>query len=118
LTLLATQGIAILQGALLAFVYALGLGTPLIIISSFFSKLGTGSKFWQLIKGRAYFVTIAGREFMLHTTSMASGTLLILMGILLASGNLATISEWTRQTSLAQFTLTMEQWLNNLIARP
>jgi hypothetical protein len=64
------------------------------------------------------FVTIAGREFMLHTTSMASGTLLILMGILLASGNLATISEWTRQTSLAQFTLSMEQWLNNLITRP
>jgi hypothetical protein len=40
------------------------------------------------------------------------------MGLLLASGNLTTISEWTRQTSLAQFTLTMEQWLNNLIARP
>ena len=33
LTLLATQGIAIAQGALLAFVYALGLGTPLIVIS-------------------------------------------------------------------------------------
>jgi len=91
---------------------------PPFIISSFFSKLGTGSKFWQLIKGRAYFVTIAGREIMLHTTSMASGALLIVMGILLASGNLTTLSEWTRQTSLAQFTLEMEQWLSNLIARP
>lgn len=89
LTLLATQGIAIAQGALLAFVYALGLGTPLILISSFFGRLGNGSRFWQLIKGRSFTFIIDGKELYLHTTSMASGALLIVMGILLASGNLA-----------------------------
>ena len=113
LTLLATQGIAIAQGALLAFVYALGLGTPLIVISSFFGRL-----FWQLIKGRSFAFTLAGKELHLHTTSMASGALLIVMGILLASGNLATISSWTQQTPLAQFVLSMEDWLNTLVRRP
>jgi hypothetical protein len=54
LTMLATQGIAVAQGALLAFVYALGLGTPLIVISTFFNRLGSGSRFWQIIKGKAY----------------------------------------------------------------
>lgn len=116
LTLLATQGIAVLQGALLAFVYALGLGTPLILISTFFSRLGTGSRFWSFIKGRAVSLQVAGREVHLHTTSMASGVLLILMGILLASGNLAAISEWTQQTGMAQLTLSLEQWLNSLIS--
>jgi cytochrome c-type biogenesis protein len=58
--------------------------------------LGNGSRFWQVIKGKAYFVTIGGRELMLHTTSMASGVLLVLMGLLLATGNLATIGEWSR----------------------
>ncbi|MFZ9857078.1 MAG: cytochrome c biogenesis CcdA family protein [Roseiflexaceae bacterium] len=116
LTMLATQGVAVAQGALLAFVYALGLGSPLIIVSTFFSRLGNGSRFWQFIKGRAFEVTIGGKEIMLHTTSMMSGTLLILMGILLASGNLSAISEWTQQTSLAQLTLSLEIWLSDLIS--
>ncbi len=117
LTMLATQGIAVAQGALLAFVYALGLGTPLIVISSFFGRLGTGSKFWQLIKGKAFFVTIAGRELMLHTTSMASGLLLVVMGILLATGNLATLGEWTRQSSLSEYSLHFESWLQSLLTQ-
>ena len=116
LTMLATQGIAVAQGALLAFVYALGLGTPLIIISTYFSRLGNGSKFWQVIKGKAYFVTIGGRELMLHTTSMASGVLLVLMGVLLATGNLATIGEWSRQSALSEYSLQFESWLQSLIA--
>jgi cytochrome c-type biogenesis protein len=115
LTMLATQGIAVAQGALLAFVYALGLGTPLIIISTYFSRLGNGSKFWQVIKGKAYFVTISGRELMLHTTSMASGILLVLMGLLLATGNLATIGEWSRQSVLSDYSLQFESWLQSLI---
>ena len=116
LTMLATQGIAVAQGALLAFVYALGLGTPLIIISTYFSRLGNGSKFWQVIKGKAYFVTIGGRELMLHTTSMASGVLLVLMGVLLATGNLATIGEWSRQSALSEYSLQFESWLQSLIS--
>jgi cytochrome c-type biogenesis protein len=116
LTLLATQGVAVAQGALLAFVYALGLGSPLILVSTFFSRLGNGSRFWQFIKGRAFIVNIGGKEILLHTTSMMSGTLLILMGILLASGNLTAISEWTQQTSLAQLTLSLEIWLSDLIS--
>jgi cytochrome c-type biogenesis protein len=116
LTLLATQGVAVAQGALLAFVYALGLGSPLILVSTFFSRLGNGSRFWQFIKGRAFVVNIGGKEVLLHTTSMMSGTLLILMGILLASGNLTAISEWTQQTSLAQLTLSLEIWLSDLIS--
>jgi cytochrome c-type biogenesis protein len=116
LTMLATQGIAVAQGALLAFVYALGLGTPLIIISTYFSRLGNGSKFWQVIKGKAYFVTIGGRELMLHTTSMASGVLLVLMGVLLATGNLATIGEWSRQSALSEYSLQFEGWLQSLIS--
>lgn len=36
LTLLATQGAGMLQGAFLSFVYVLGLGLPLILVSTFF----------------------------------------------------------------------------------
>jgi len=115
LTMLATQGIAVAQGALLAFVYALGLGTPLIVISTFFNRLGSGSRFWQIIKGKAYFVTVAGKEVMLHTTSMASGALLVAMGVLLATGNLASLGEWMRQSSLSDYSLQFESWLQSLV---
>ena len=52
--LLATQGSGIIQGALLSFVYALGLGLPLIIVSAFFSRLGNGSRFWRFIRGKGF----------------------------------------------------------------
>ena len=40
LTMLATQGLAVLQGAVLAFIYALELGTPLILIAAFSAGSG------------------------------------------------------------------------------
>jgi cytochrome c-type biogenesis protein len=114
LTLLATQGIAIIQGAVLAFIYALGLGTPLILVATFFSRLGKGSRFWTLMRGRGFTVNLAGTELHLHTTSVASGLLLITMGVLLATGQLTALSEWSQRTSLAQLAFELEQWVQEL----
>jgi cytochrome c-type biogenesis protein len=112
LTLLATQGVAIAQGAVLAFIYALGLGTPLIVVASLFSRLGTGSRFWRVMRGRGVAVNLLGRTLHLHTTSILSGLLLIAMGALLATGQLSRLSEWTQQTPLAQWVLQIEQAIN------
>jgi cytochrome c-type biogenesis protein len=109
LTLLATQGIAIAQGAVLAFVYALGLGSPLILVATFFSRLGRGSRFWQVMRGRGVELRVGGATLHLHTTSVASGLLLIAMGLLLATGQLSTLSQWTQSTPLAQWVLGIEQ---------
>jgi cytochrome c-type biogenesis protein len=92
LTLLATQGMGVLQGTFLAFIYALGLGLPLILVATFFSRLGTGTRFWQFLRGRGWVVRLFGRELYLHSTSVISGVLMILMGILLLSGNLTAIT--------------------------
>lgn len=88
LTLLATQGMGILQGTFLAFIYALGLGLPLILVATFFSRLGTGTRFWKFLRGRAWTVRLFGQEIFLHSTSVISGALLIIMGVMLLSGNL------------------------------
>lgn len=93
MTLLATQGMGILQGTFLAFIYALGLGLPLILIATFFSRLGTGTPFWQFLRGRGWTVNIFGRDFYLHSTSLISGILLILMGALLLSGRMTVITQ-------------------------
>lgn len=93
MTLLATQGMGILQGTFLAFIYALGLGLPLIVVASFFSRLGTGTRFWKFLRGRGWTVHIFGYDLFLHSTSVISGLLLIVMGGLLLSGSMTLITQ-------------------------
>ena len=114
LTLLASQGVAIVQGAVLAFIYAMGLGLPLIIMATFFSRLGQGSPFWKFMRGRSFEVSLGSRTLHLHSTSMLSGVMLILMGLLLATGQLARITEMASFTPFAQWLLEIEHWLTSL----
>ncbi len=115
LTLLAaTSGVAIIQGAVLAFIYALGLGTPLILLSTFFNRLGNGSKFWQMIRGKGFEVKLFGQSLFLHSTSLISGLLMVLMGVLLASGQLEALSRLSNSTSLAQWWVELESWVSRL----
>jgi|GEM_PF-61414 len=109
LTMLATQGATVLQGAALAFMYTLGLGTPLILSASLFSKLGTDSWLWKFMRGRGFSLNIGITTLHLHTTSIASGTLLIVVGMLLATGQLTLFSQWAGQTSLTQRLLDLEE---------
>lgn len=106
LTMLATQGSAVLEGAILAFIYALGLGTPLIVSARFFSRLRppdrAGSGLWRLMRGRGWTINLGQTTLFLHTSSLASGLLLITTGLLLATNQLAVFSQWSAQTSLAQ----------------
>jgi cytochrome c-type biogenesis protein len=113
LTMLATQGIAVLQGAILSFIYALGLGAPLILVATFFSRLGQGSWFWKVMRGRGFTLQLGTMNLHLHTTSLISGTLLIAMGVLLATGQMATLSAWAIRTPLAQWVLELETSLSN-----
>jgi len=114
LTLLATQGIAVLQGAVLAFIYALGLGSPLIIVAAFFSRLGTGSRFWKFMRGRAIELNLGFTTLHLHSTSVASGLLLIVMGVMLATGQMTALTAWSQRTPLGEWAVGLEQWVENM----
>ena len=114
LTLLATQGIAVLQGAVLAFIYALGLGMPLILMATFFSRLGSGSRFWRIMRGHGFEVNLGFTTLYLHTTSVLSGLLLVCVGVLLASGQLTLLSQWSQQTRLGEWAVSLEQGIESL----
>ena len=115
LTLLATQGLAVIQGALLAFIYALGLGTPLMLLASFLSRRDRNSRLWKVMRGRGVSLRLGRAELHLHTTSLASGLLLILVGALLATGQLAVFSKWAVQMPLTQWVLEAEEAVRRLI---
>lgn len=114
LILLAAQGAPVLAGATLAVIYTLGLGLPLFLVAMFFNRLGTGSRAWTLLRGRGFTLRLLGRELHLHTTSLISGLLLVLVGYLLASGNLVFFSQQATATPMGEWALTVEQWINNL----
>jgi cytochrome c-type biogenesis protein len=114
LTLLATQGAGILQGAFLSFVYTLGLGMPLVLISLFFSQLGNGSRFWKVIRGRGMTVKVFGQEISFHTTTLLSGLLLIGMGILLMTGTLNRITQLGLQSDLSAWVVQMDEQIRVL----
>ncbi len=115
LTLLATTSdVAILQGAVLAFIYSLGLGTPLILLSTFFNRLGNGSSFWKMIRGKGFEINLLGRTLYLHSTSLISGLLMVLMGVLLASGQLEKISQVTSNSGFAQWWVQLESSVSRM----
>ncbi|HMO57219.1 MAG TPA: cytochrome c biogenesis protein CcdA [Roseiflexaceae bacterium] len=115
LTMLATQGLAVLQGAILSFLYALGLGAPLMLIATFFSRLGPGSPVWRVLRGRGFMLNIGFTTLHLHTASLISGLLLITMGALLATGQLAVLSAMAVRSPLAGWVLDLETGLRSLV---
>lgn len=56
LTLAASTG-SVARGMLLLFVYAIGLGLPLIIVSTFFGRASRKSLFWRVLRGKGWFWT-------------------------------------------------------------
>lgn len=55
LTLAASTG-SVARGMMLLFIYALGLGLPLIIVSTFFGRASRKSLFWRALRGKGWFV--------------------------------------------------------------
>lgn len=113
LTLLVAQGASVLAGGALALIYTLGLAVPLFLVAIFFRQLGAGSRAWTILRGKGYTVNVFGRTLYLHSTSILSGVLLIMIGALLASGRLYTLSQWTQSTAAGQWALDIETAISN-----
>jgi cytochrome c-type biogenesis protein len=114
LTMLATQGGTVLQGAVLSFIYALGLGTPLILGAEYVARRGPDARVWRVLRGRGFTVRIGRHTAVLHSTSVVSGLLLIVTGLMLATGQLAVWSQWSLQAPVTQWLLGVEDrisWL-------
>lgn len=54
---LAAQTASVIQGTMLLFIYALGLGLPLVVVSTFFGRASRQSAIWRIMKGKGYEVT-------------------------------------------------------------
>ncbi len=114
LTALATTGISVLAGASLAFLYALGLATPLTLLATFFGRMGRDSRLAHLLRGRGWEVNLGARTLYLHSTSLISGLMIIAVGLLLATGKLTLLTQSMATGTAGQMAVALEAWLANL----
>ena len=84
--LLASTTSSILTGGTLLFFYAVGLAIPLLILSNYISKINKEGKIWKFIRGKIFRIRIADKLFLVHSTSIISGLLFIVLGYLIFSG--------------------------------
>ncbi|WP_025323748.1 cytochrome c biogenesis CcdA family protein [Deferrisoma camini] len=91
LVLASTREGALAGGALL-FAFALGLGLPLMGVSAALGRLDRRGRVWRLLRGRAWEVRVGRRTLYLHTAGMVSGVLLLALGLLVATGQLAVLN--------------------------
>lgn len=80
LTLATAQGDLFTAGALLA-VYGAGMVVPLLIIAALWGKIGDQGR--RRLRGRSF--TVLGREF--HTTSVITGVLITIVGVVFWATN-------------------------------
>ena len=83
---LAANSQSVAQGTLLLFIYAVGLGLPLMLVSTFIGDRPRDSLIWRILRGKGWQVNILGRTLFLHSTSLISGLLFLALGLVMVRG--------------------------------
>jgi cytochrome c-type biogenesis protein len=83
---LATDSQSVTQGMLLLFIYAVGLGLPLLLVSTFIGDRPRDSLVWRILRGRGWHVNVVGRPLHLHSTGIVSGVLFLALGLVMIQG--------------------------------
>ena len=84
LTIAAGQSVA--RGTSMLFVYALGLGLPLMLVSTLIGDRPRDSLIWRVLRGKGWHVTVFGQTLHLHSTSILSGLLFLALGFVMIQG--------------------------------
>jgi cytochrome c-type biogenesis protein len=114
LTTLVTSGLSVLSGAALAFIYALGLATPLVLLATFFGRVGHGTRVGAILRGRGFSIAVGRWTLHLHTTSLISGVMLIAVGAMLATGQLTWLTRQWAGGLGGQIAWSLETWLSSI----
>ena len=102
------------QGGVLLFIYSLGLSLPLMLLSTYLQK-SKSSIVYKILKGKAYEVKIGSGTIRIHTNSLISGLLFVVIGVLILSGILTSINSIGANISVLQklqvWSFGIEQWI-------
>jgi len=102
-------------GGLLLFSYALGLALPLILFSTYMSRLDKNGKIWKIIRGKELQFYLGRKVVRVHTTSLISGLLFMAVGYLIFSGSLYVFNQYVGSSSFQKFIFSVEDNLLNFL---
>jgi cytochrome c-type biogenesis protein len=120
LTLLLAEGsstagaLSLVAGGTLSLIYVLGLGLPILMLVGALQRAGQRSRLTRALRGRGWEFEIGGRVLYLHSTSVISGILLIGLGVLLMTGQMAALSQQLASSPLTELGLKVEGWIDGL----
>ena len=114
LLLASTAGSAI-SGGLLLFSYAIGIALPLLLFSTYLSKLNRNGNVWRFIKGKELKFNLGKKVIRIHTTSLISGILFIVLGYLIFSGTLFIFNQYVGSSSFQQWIFAIEERLLDFV---
>ena len=114
LILAANSGTAF-SGFILLFIYSMGLGVPLILLSVWLSRQGEHYWFWRFLKGKELKLNIGGKTLRVHSTNLISGLLLILVGIGILTGFFSLIISTGVNTAVLNVRANLEDFFINIL---
>jgi cytochrome c-type biogenesis protein len=79
-------GQSVVRGTSMLFIYALGLGLPLMLVSTFIGDRPRDSLIWRVLRGKGWHVKVFGQSIHLHSTSLLSGLLFLILGAVMIQG--------------------------------
>ncbi|MFQ5946964.1 MAG: cytochrome c biogenesis CcdA family protein [Anaerolineae bacterium] len=115
LLILAGTTASVYQGMIFLFVYALGLALPLILISVLIGRSDRNGRVWRLLRGKAWSLEMLGRTLRVHSTSAASGVLLVALGAAMITGTLTRFNSLI-PVDLQIWFIGVEEWILRTLA--
>lgn len=100
------------SGGILLFSYAVGLAFPLVLVSHYVRK---SDRIWRVLQGRELKFGFFERIITVHSTTLISGLLFVLLGYLMVSGKLYVFNQYVVGTGIQSWLFRIEDWLLNLV---
>jgi len=113
--LLASTTSSVFTGGILLFLYAIGLAVPLIFLSTYISRINKEGRLWKILKGKLLRIKILDKEFLVHTSSLISGILFIILGYLIFSGTLSSFNQYVLGTGFQKWIFEIEERILGLV---
>jgi cytochrome c-type biogenesis protein len=108
-------GLSLVAGGVLAMIYALGLGLPLLLLVVGLEAGGPRGRLVRLLRGRGWELRLGQYTIYVHSTSAVSGLLMILVGLLLVTGQMTLLGQQLAGSDPSQWAVAFEGWLDGVM---
>lgn len=109
--ILASTAKTVLIGGVLLFMFAIGISIPLLIVTFFITKSSKENILWRMLKGKMLHIKIFNKNIEMHTHTLISGLLFILLGIAILTGMLTILNQYIASGTIQKAMYNIEEFI-------